>query len=192
MLKRPFIFTLSALLALSGCGGGNSADEAHVVSVAIPNASFDQVSSSGELAHWLASEHNQGASYTFAASSDDAWSAPYSLKMYRYGTETYGALNQLVRLQPAWAGKTARLSAHLKTIDAADGGASLTLQMQGSAGEILAWNHMDNAKVKLSQPWQPYTIALKIAPQTAFISVGLMLEGAGTLWADNMALEIVD
>lgn len=193
MTKRSLIAAaLAFLVSLAGCGGGDSADEARTIAVPIQNASFDQASASGELAYWLASEHNQGNSYTFAARSDAVWSAPLSLKINRYGTETYGAMNQLVPLQASWIGKTARLSAYLKTADAVDGGAGLTLQMLGGAGEILDWNHMNDAKIKLNKPWQTYSITLKVLPKTSFISVGIMLEGGGTLWADDMKLELID
>ena len=101
-------------------------------------------------------------------------------------------MNQLVPLQASWIGKTARLSGYLKTANAVDGGAGLMLQMLGGAGEILDWNHMNDSKVKLNQPWQSYSITLKILPKTAFISVGVMLEGGGTLWADDMKLELID
>lgn len=192
MYKNPRLVTLALLLSLAGCGGGDTYQEARFINVPIQNATFDQASASGELTYWLASEHNQGNSYTFAATSDSAWSAPLSLKIHRYGTETYGAMNQLVPLQASWIGKTARLSAYLKTANAVDGGAGLMLQMLGGAGEILDWNHMNDSKVKLNQPWQSYSITLKILPKTAFISVGVMLEGGGTLWADDMKLELID
>lgn len=192
MPKHPRFVTFVLVLSLAGCGGGDTSEEARFTNLPIQNASFDQASASGELAYWLASEHNQGNSYTFAATSDSAWSAPLSLKIHRYGIETFGAMNQLVPLQASWIGKTARLSAYLKTADAVDGGAGLTMQMLGGAGEILDWNHMNDAKVKLSQPWQTYSITLKILPKTSFISVGIMLEGGGTLWADDMKLELID
>lgn len=192
MSKHPLLVPLALLLSLAGCSGGDTTDEAPSINLPIQNASFDQASASGEMAYWLASEHNQGNSYTFAATSDAAWSAPLSLKIHRYGIETFGAMNQLVPLQVTWIGKTARLSAYLKTADAVDGGAGLTLQMLGDAGEILAWNHMNDAKVRLSQPWQPYSVTLKVLPKTTFIAVGVMLEGGGTLWADDMKLELID
>jgi len=101
-------------------------------------------------------------------------------------------LSQLIQIQPAWINKTARLTAQLKTEWAIDAGAALILQIIGSRGEILDWNHMNDARVTQSQGWKSYSIDLKILPAATSIAVGVMLEGSGTLWADDIKLEIMD
>ncbi|MBK9440822.1 MAG: hypothetical protein IPN53_05690 [Comamonadaceae bacterium] len=192
MMYRTIALIFASLLALWGCGGGDSAASLPGSRAPVLNASFDQVSATGALVSWQASEHNQGKSYTFQADSNGAWSAPSSAKIHRYGPEDYGLLSQLIQIQLAWINKTARLTAQLKTEGAVDTGAALTLQMIGSRGEILAWNHMNDARVTQSQGWKSYSIDLKTLPGTTSIAVGVMLEGSGTLWADDIKLEIID
>lgn len=192
MIFRTIVLISAGLLALSGCGGGDSSTSSPGNGVPILNASFDQVSATGTLVSWQASEHNQGKSYTFEVDPDGAWSAPGSAKIHRYGPEHYGLLSQNVQLQSGWVNKTARLTAQLKTQGATDTGAALVLQMTGSRGEILDWNHMNDARVTQTQGWKIYSIDLKILPGTASIVVGVMLEGSGTLWADDIKLDIVD
>ncbi len=193
MIHRLDALTFACLMALLGCGGGTeSAASPPVVEVPVLNASFDQVSATGALVSWLATEHSNGQSYTFQADSKSAWSAPSSAKIHRHGLETFGLLNQHIQLQPAWINKTARLSAQLKTEGATDGGGALVLQMIGSRGDILAWNHMVDARAKQTQDWKQYSIDLKVLSTALTINVGVMLEGAGTLWADDIKLEIID
>jgi hypothetical protein len=196
MLYRITFPVVMFMLALSGCGGvGSVAGPAATRSandIPVLNASFDQVSAAGTLVSWTASEHNQGNSYTFQADATGAWSAPSSAKINRYGPEDYGLLSQQIRVQPGWENKTVRLSAQLKTDGAVDAGAGLILQMNGSSGDINAWNHMNAARVMQTQAWKSYSIDLKVVPGTYSIKVGVMLEGSGTLWADDLKLEIID
>jgi len=193
MIYRTVAFIFASLLALWGCGGGDSAASSLPGNrVPVLNASFDQVSATGTLVSWQASEHSNGKSYTFQADQNGAWSAPSSAKIHRYGPEHYGLLSQHIKFQPAWINKTARLTAQLKTEGAVDAGAALTLQMIGSRGEILDWNHMNDARVKQSQGWKTYSIDLKTLPGTTSIALGVMLEGSGTLWADDIKLDIID
>ena len=196
MIRRlallPLVSVLALTLSLGGCGGVGPVGNRAANEIPIPNASFDQVSATGALLAWTASEHNQGNSYTFQADPNGAWSAPSSAKINRYGPEDFGLLSQQIRVQPAWVNKTVRLSAQLKTLGAVEAGAVLILQMNGSGGDIIAWNHMGTAPVRGTQDWKNYSIDLKVAPGTYSIKVGVMLEGAGTLWADDLKLEIVD
>jgi outer membrane murein-binding lipoprotein Lpp len=191
-----FVFAFVSLFALSGCGGvgsvANQSGNQAATQIPILNASFDQVSPAGALVAWTASEHNQGNSYTFQADSNGAWSAPSSVKINRYGPEDFGLLSQQIRVQPGWDNKTVRLSAQLKTGGAVDAGAGLILQMNGSGGDINAWNHMSATRVMQTQAWKSYSIDLKVVPGTYSIKVGVMLEGSGTLWADDLKLEIID
>ncbi len=181
-----------SVLTLWGCGGTDTAASPPSNEVFISNASFDQVSATGTLVSWLASEHSNGKSYTFQADSKDAWSVPSSAKIHRYGPEHYGLLSQNIQIQPAWINKTARLTAQLKTEGAIEAGAALILQMIGSRGEILDWNHMNDARVTQTQGWKKYSIDLKTMPAATSIVVGVMLEGSGTLWVDDIKLEIMD
>ena len=192
MTGRLFLGFLLGAAMLSGCGGVTSVNESTGILIPVPNASFDQVTATGALLGWQGSEHNRGNSYTFVADANGAWSAPSSAKINRYGDEDFGLLSQQIRFQPAWLNKTVRLSAHIKTEKADGVGGALILQMNSGGGDIFAWNHMNDAKIVGTQDWKKYSIELKTAPNTYSIKVGVMLEGGGTLWADDLKLEIID
>ena len=51
---------------------------------------------------------------------------------------------------------------------------------------------MQNARVKGTQSWKCYTIELKIPSSAYSLIVGVMLKDGGTLWADNLMIELID
>ena len=75
-------------------------------------------------------------------------------------------------------------------IDANDNGAVLTL-LATQSGSTMAQNFMLDAPIKGTTDWQRYTITLPIPPAADRVEVGMMLRGKGTVWLDDVELEIV-
>ena len=71
------------------------------------------------------------------------------------------------------------------------GGGALVLQALNGNDNILGHNHMDGHRIIVTTPWQPYSIEIKLPPITYTLRVGVMLEDAGTLWADDLRLELL-
>ncbi len=159
--------------------------------VPLKNPSFEP-DATGRMVGWSRTEHAGGKSYSFMADPENAHSAPTSARISRYGREIFGALDQRIKADPAWIGKTARLSGYLKTQGATGPGGALTLQITDGSGNTLANNYMDDRRVRGDQGWKPYSVEVKMPPGTFYINVGPMLEEEGTLWADDMVLEILD
>ncbi|MBP8019081.1 MAG: hypothetical protein KAY82_03500 [Hylemonella sp.] len=192
MTYRIWLALSLSLTTLMGCGGVGPSVIRPQNEIGILNPSFDQVAPDGALTAWRASEHNVGQSYTFTADTVGAWSAPSSAKINRHGDEEFGLLSQQIQFQPAWGNKTLRLSAQLKSEGVSGGGGALVLQMNAGGGQILAWNHMNSARLMGTRDWKKYSIDLKALPGTYSIKVGVMLEGAGTVWADDIKLEMIN
>jgi len=183
---------ITLLSALTACSA-NPPDQgpaAGVTAVPLKNPSFNG-DPAGVLTDWLALEHNEGGSYTFTADRKNAYSGESSARIHRTGHEIYGRLDQRVTVRPEWTGKTVRLSGMLKTENVTGNGGALILQAIGADGGISAWNHMQDKRVKGSVDWAKYAVELKTPPQAAYFRVGVMLEDGGTLWADDLQLEIV-
>ena len=159
--------------------------------VPLKNPSFDP-DATGRMVGWSRIEHARGKSYYFVADPENAHSAPASARITRHGPEFFGALDQRIKADPAWIGKTARLSGYLKTQGATGVGGALTLQITDGRGNTLVHNYMDNRRVRGDQGWKHYSVEVKLPPQTYYVNVGPMLEEDGTLWADDMVLEILD
>ncbi len=160
-----------------------------VINLKNPSFNPDQ---QGKMSAWVAIEHGSGNSYTFVADPENALSSPSSARIRRHGSEPYGLLQQSISVHPSWHNKTARLSGSLRSVDISGAGGALVLRADDGSGQILAWNFMQNDRVKGTQDWKRYTIELKIPPSTYTLIVGVMLEDGGTLWADNLAIELID
>jgi hypothetical protein len=159
--------------------------------VPLKNPSF-AAGADGQIEFWEANEHSRGHSFTFVADPKDAYSLPTSARINRYGDEAWGLLRQMVPVQPAWLNKTIRLTGFLRT-DAVDSfGAAVLVQSRSASDDVLTWDHMNDRRLLGTRPWSAVSVQIKIPPNAAFISAGVMLEGGGTLWADDLRLEIID
>ena len=160
---------------------------------AIPmiNPSFTP-NASGHMTGWTRIEHARGNSYTFVADPEQAYSAPVSARIRRHGVEFYGLMEQRIKVEPAWRGKTARLSGYLKTQGATGTGGALVIKSLDGGGNILVHDFMNDRRVRGDQGWKRYQAEVKIAPDSYYLRVGVMLEDDGTLWADDLSLELVD
>lgn len=199
-LQSPLTTSLALAAALlCGTAGAQPAASASATPAATPgrtvvplkNPSFEP-DATGRMVGWSRTEHAGGKSYSFVADPENAHSAPASARISRYGREIFGALDQRIKADPAWIGKTARLSGYLKTQGAIGPGGALTLQLTDGGGNTLAHNYMDDRRVRGDQGWKHYSVEARIPPGTFYINVGPMLEEDGTLWADDMVLEILD
>ncbi len=160
-----------------------------VISLKNPSFNPDKL---GKISAWVEIEHGSGNSYTFVADPENALSTPSSARIRRHGSEPFGLLQQSIGVHPSWHNKTARLSGSLRGVDISGAGGALVLRADDGSGQILAWNFMQNDRVKGTQDWKRYTIELKIPPSAYSLIAGVMLEDGGTLWADNLAIELID
>lgn len=142
----------------------------------------------GDPEGWFTFQHAGDLSYRFALDTDTPHSGTVSLRIEQVGPEPFGAIAQIVDARPH-GGRTARVSAWLRTRDVSEGGAGLTVLVQRS-GATIAQNFMYDAPVKGTTGWKRYTVSVPIEAGSTRIEVGAMLRGKGTLWLDDVELEI--
>lgn len=188
-LSLAFLLTSQAALAqLQPCVAGAPGTRE---TVAIKNASFDEVGPPSGIRDWQTIEHVHPGHYVFERETQQPHSPPVSAKMKRVGDEDFGSLQQTFVIKSCWVGKKAVLSGFLRSQDVTDVGGALILQANGGGGDILSWNHMNENKVRGTTPWTKHSIEIPIPPNTYVLRFGYMLEGPGALWADDLKLEIV-
>ncbi len=88
-----------------------------------------------------------------------------------------------------YRGKRIRLSGYLKTENVADS-SSFWLRIDGAdQSESLGFDNMDNRPVKGTTDWKKYEVVLDVPDKAEVIAFGVILQGSGQVWADDIQLE---
>lgn len=197
-MNRPvslslFAITLAAALAACAAPAGPRPSTLPPGREAIPlaNPGFTP-DAAGRIPGWTMLEHMTGNSYTFVPDTKFALSPPASVRIRRHGREFYGVMDQRVRVKPEWANRTVRLSGWLRSEGATGTGGALVLLVRDGSDQILAAEQMDGRRVRGTQDWQQYAVQAKLPPGAWWLQVGTMLQDDGTLWADDLKLELMD
>jgi hypothetical protein len=186
MTPRPH--RLLALLALAVLP---LAAAAAPVAIEIENPSFTP-DDMGNLLGWQAIGHASGKSHEYAADREKPRSAPASARIKRTGHEPWGLLAQVVTVKKEWVGRQVRLTGYLRTAGATGTGGALVLQATNGSGSVMVHDHMDDRRARGDQGWKLATTQIRIPAGSYFVKVGVMLEDDGTLWADDLKLELLD
>lgn len=144
----------------------------------------------GDPEGWFTFQHAGDKSYHFVLDTTEPRSGARSLRIDNVGPEPYGAVAQSL-VVAAYGGKVARFSAWMRTRDASETGAVLTLLVL-SNGAVVDQNFMADKAVKGTTGWTRYTITLPIPRGAERVEAGAMLQGKGSLWLDDAVLEFVD
>jgi hypothetical protein len=204
--------TITPSIAMVACAASFAlacAGEARSATAPIVNPGFESTKPgvNGNPEGWATFQHAGPVSFDFSLDSGQKKSGTQSLRIKRIGPEVYGSATQVVPAG-AMAGKTVRLSAWVRTeVDkapSADGeggeaskgrkgrgpGAGLVLiAVRGSS--ILESELMRKSQIRGTTPWTRYSIELAIPASATGVEIGAMLQGEGTLWIDDVELEVV-
>jgi hypothetical protein len=91
-------------------------------------------------------------------------------------------------LADEYAGNRVRLSAWVK---ATEGGKPRIWMCVDSKSEILAFDNMDNRSMSGPFEWNYQEIVLDVKPPAVMVRYGLILDGDGAAWIDDVRLEVV-
>ena len=200
---RPaaLVLSLSSIALLASCVGpspfrdppsaASTAEKPIPARAALTNPGFesDKRGPRGDPEGWFSFQHAGDLSYRFTVDPNEKRSGAKSLRVDNVGREPYGAMSQSTPGAPH-AGKVARFSGWLKTRDANDNGAVLTLLALRS-GATLSQNFMLDAPVKGTTGWKRYSIVLPLPAGTDAVEAGVMMRGKGSVWFDDAELEFV-
>jgi len=90
-----------------------------------------------------------------------------------------------------YRGQRVRLSALIKTEHVTDW-AGLWMRIDGANRRVLQFDNMEDRAITGTTDWTRYEIVLDIPLESATINLGLLLDGTGQAWVDDVALEVVD
>lgn len=154
-----------------------------------PGFESEKAGPRGDPEGWFTFQHAGPPSYKYVVDADRPHSGARSLRIENIGPEPYGAVAQALDARPH-VGKTAKLSGWLRTKDANDAGAGLTLLVL-QAGATIGYNFQYDAPVNGTTDWKRYTISVPIAKGADRLEIGAMMRGKGALWLDDVELELV-
>ena len=180
------ISTLSQTIEKQNCSQLKSGT---TIQIPVSNPSFEKVEN-GAFTGWVALEHVSRGNYEFVSDTEKFKTAPSSLRIKMVKPELYGLLRQTIQIEDCWKGKTATLKGHLSIENANDIGGGLMIQAVQEGNGMLVWNHMQDNIMRGTSDWAPYSVSLKIPENAYYLRIGVMLQGGGTLWADDLTLEI--
>ena len=101
----------------------------------------------------------------------------------------FAALNQGVSPVP-YRGKRVRYTAWMRSEGVVDWAGSW---MRVDAGKkSTAFDNMQKRALKGDQDWKQVSIVLDVHPKATTLVYGMLLSGPGTVWLDDVKLEIVD
>lgn len=167
-----------------------------VASVPLVNAGFESTApgKAGSPDGWWAVQHAGPVSYTFQPDAGIKRSGERSLRVTNVGPEPFGSVYQTVQAAP-YRGRTLRLSAWLRTEGTTGNGfatgAGLKLH-SARGGYALDLIEMRQNAVHGSTDWTRYEITLKVPAEAEQIEAGLTLFGPGSVWIDDVALDMMD
>lgn len=102
--------------------------------------------------------------------------------------DEFGSLMQ--RFPAAFlAGRTVRLDGELKT-ENVTGWAGLWIRADGEQVPNLVFDNMHNRGPRGSQEWSRYSLEVNLPQETRWLNIGIVLNGPGTLWADDLHLRV--
>lgn len=99
-------------------------------------------------------------------------------------TDQFGGLIQAFEAEP-FKGKRVRFAAWVKTSDADS--AQLWMRIDG-ADASLAMDNMDDRAVKGTNDWREFSVVMDVPKEAAVIAYGLLLQGRGRAWIDDVTL----
>lgn len=164
--------------------------------VPLVNAGFESTvpGKVGAPEGWWAVQHAGPLSYTFEHDTKIRHGGERSLRVTNVGPEPFGAIYQTV-LASAYRGRTLRLSAWLRTEGTSGNrygsGAGLKLHSV-RGGYPIDLIEMRRDAVHGTTDWARYEIALKVPAEAETLEAGVVLFGPGTVWLDDVALDVVD
>jgi len=101
----------------------------------------------------------------------------------------FGTLMQMFKADK-YRGKRLRLSAWVRAQDVS-GWAGVWMRVDGPDGKMLAFDNMQSRPIKGTVGWRRYEVVLDVASEAVAVAFGVLLDGTGKTWIDDIGFEEV-
>jgi hypothetical protein len=102
----------------------------------------------------------------------------------------FGTLMQMCRAD-RYRGRRVRMSAWVKS-ESIPGWAGVWMRVDGEEGKVLAFDNMQSRPIKGTTAWTRHEVVLDVAPNAKNLAFGILLDGTGAAWIDEVGFEVVD
>lgn len=126
--------------------------------------------------------------YTMDADSITKYAGKYSIRVSSQKSNN-GLAAIFVEIPSHYSGKQIVIRGMVKTEDVKNGYTGLWMRLTGEEG-AMGNDQMQNRGLTGTNDWKELKISLPFSAGVEKISVGLVLYGTGTVWADNLSVEI--
>jgi hypothetical protein len=65
------------------------------------------------------------------------------------------------------------------------------MRVDGPDGKMLAFDNMQSRPIKGTAGWKRYEVVLDVAPEAVAVAFGILLDGTGKTWIDDIGFEEV-
>ena len=111
------------------------------------------------------------------------------LRALRPQVDGFGTLMQTFSAQ-AYLGKRVRFSALVKAQQVVSW-AGLWMRVDGQTKSGIAFDNMQDRPIKGTLDWRRYEVVLPVAADADAISLGILLDGGGRVWLDDVKVEVL-
>ncbi len=102
----------------------------------------------------------------------------------------FGTLMQMCKAD-GYLGKRVRMSAWVRA-DHVTGWAGVWMRVDGTDNKMLAFDNMRSRPITGTQGWTKAQVVLDVAPEASALAFGILLDGPGVVWIDDVQFEVVD
>ena len=102
----------------------------------------------------------------------------------------FGTLMQYISSEN-YIGKRLRMTGYIKS-ESVEGWSGMWMRVDGENGKQLGFDNMQERAIKGTTDWKKYEIVLDVTPGSKGLGYGILLNGKGKVWFDNIKIEEVE
>ncbi len=126
--------------------------------------------------------------YEYGVDEDERYQEKPSGYLHSKVTEAegFGTIMQMFRAEK-YRGKRLRFSAVVKSEDVV-GWAGLWMRVDGTKDRSLSFDNMQGRPIQGTIDWRPYEIVLDVPQESSNIAFGMLLDGLGQVWLNDIQI----
>lgn len=188
---KYLVYSMTALAILSiACGSRTQGRPMSEASTPSKSASEQNSKRTTRIKGWfLAGDRPESYSIGFDSEVTHSGAQSGRLSSIHVDPPGFGTMMQSIGVGD-YQGKRVQLKAFIKSQDVLRW-AGMWMRVDGTARRSVAFDNMRNRPILGSTDWTEYAVVLDVPPEAKSIHFGVLINGPGTLWVDDMSMKVV-